>query len=62
MESIEAQVVSFARGDPPYRDKLYMIIWHDKGRSILGLEGDGSFRPIDADSAGALADLLTDLR
>lgn len=43
------------------KESVMLVIWHDKGRSILVLEDDGSFKPLDRSSAGALADLLDDL-
>jgi hypothetical protein len=61
MNSIDAQQVTFTRGDPPYHGEIYMMIWHDKGRSILVLDDNGRFVPLDKESGGALADLLKDL-
>lgn len=40
---------------------IYLVISHDKGRTILVLGDDGAFRPYEAESAGALADLLEDV-
>jgi hypothetical protein len=45
----------------PERNSFILVLWHDKGRSILVLEDNGSFSPLDKSSAGALADLLEDL-
>ena len=59
---IEAQGAEFVRED----GKVFLVIDHDKGRTVLRMELDPShhhgfaFVAHDSQSAGALADLLRD--
>jgi hypothetical protein len=39
---------------------IYLILHHDKGRTILELRDNGEFVPLEPESAGALADFLVD--
>lgn len=59
MDEIEVQRAVFARTEEP--KAILLILWHDKGRSILSLDDEGRFVPVDPASGGALADLLEDL-
>jgi hypothetical protein len=56
---IEVQHAFFYR-NVPYKS-VNLALNHDKGRTILTLDDDGAFRPLDTDSGNALADLLEDL-
>ena len=58
-EKIEVQEAFFFRNHP--YNTVNLVLWHDKGRSILTLDDDGAFRPLDTDSGGALVDLLEEL-
>lgn len=40
----------------------YMIIDHDKGRSVYALAPSHAWVPVDGQSAGAMLDLVRDLR
>lgn len=60
-ESIEVQQATFSKYTYKHNNTVILVLWHDKGRTILTLDDDGAFRPLDTDSGAALVDLLKDL-
>jgi hypothetical protein len=55
----EDQLTADIRVDPA--GDIYLVLDHPKGRTVLCMDNDANFQPLDRAGASALADLLSDL-